>query len=156
MARRRSGKREKTPIRARTMPAARKSAKGKKARKHHPSLPPPLPMHPRKRIVRRSADAAPRQAPRSRARTAETIYDRDLDRNPANFRPLTPISFLERAAQVLPDHPAIVHGKRTFTYKEFYARSRRLASALAGRGIARGDTVAAMLANTPEMLEAHY
>ncbi|WP_372424861.1 acyl-CoA synthetase [Salinarimonas chemoclinalis] len=85
-----------------------------------------------------------------------TIYDRDLDRNPANFQPLTPLGFLERAATVFPERTAIVHGGLRRTYAEFYARSRRLASALAKRGIGRGDTVAAMLANTPAMLEAHY
>jgi fatty-acyl-CoA synthase len=83
-------------------------------------------------------------------------YDRDLDRNPANFQPLTPLTFLERAAAVFPDRPAIVHGALRRTYRDFYARSRRLASALARRGFSRGDTVAVMLANTPAMLECHY
>src|SRR5271156_479388 len=83
-------------------------------------------------------------------------YDRDLDRNPANFQPLTPLGFLERAAAVFPDRLAIVHGRLRLNYREFYARSRRLASALAKRGLARGDTVAVMLANTPAMLECHY
>ncbi len=85
-----------------------------------------------------------------------TIYDIDLDRNPANFQPLTPLSFLERAAAAFPQHVAIVHGARSFTYSEFYGRARRLASALARRGISRGDTVSVMLANTPAMLDAHY
>ena len=83
-------------------------------------------------------------------------YDTDLNRNPANFQPLTPLTFLARAAAVYPDHPAIIHGARSFTYRDFYARTRRLASALARRCIKRGDTVAAVLANTPPMLEAHY
>ncbi len=83
-------------------------------------------------------------------------YDLDLDRNPANFQPLTPITFLERAAAVFPARIAIVHGDLRRNYAEFYARSRRLASALAARGIGRGDTVAVMLANTPAMLECHY
>src|SRR6516165_11364902 len=83
-------------------------------------------------------------------------YDTDLDRNPANFQPLTPLSFLARAAAVYPDHPAVIHGARSFSYRDFYARTRRLASALARRGIKRGDTVAVVLANTPPMLEAHY
>jgi fatty-acyl-CoA synthase len=85
-----------------------------------------------------------------------TIYDVGLDRNPANFQPLTPLSFLDRAAAVFPQRPAIVHGARRFTYAEFYARTRRLASALARHGISRGDTVSVMLANTPAMLDAHY
>src|SRR4051812_27242626 len=87
---------------------------------------------------------------------SKSPYDLDLDRNPANFQPLTPLTLLERAASVFPDHPAIVHGALRRSYAEFYARSRRLASALARRGIARGDTVTAMLANTPAMLECHY
>jgi fatty-acyl-CoA synthase len=87
---------------------------------------------------------------------ATTPYDTDLDRNPANFQPLTPLGFLERAAAVFPAHTAIVHGPLRRTYAEFYARSRRLASALAKRGIKRGDTVSVMLANTPAMLECHY
>jgi hypothetical protein len=62
-----------------------------------------------------------------------TPYDIDLDRNPANFQPLTPLTFLERAASVFPAHTAIIHGKRQINYRDFYARSRRLASALAKR-----------------------
>jgi fatty-acyl-CoA synthase len=85
-----------------------------------------------------------------------TPYETGLDRNPANFQPLTPLSFLERAAQVHPDHPAIIHGARSWTYREFFTRAKQLGSALARRGIKRGDTVAAVLANTPAMLEAHY
>jgi fatty-acyl-CoA synthase len=85
-----------------------------------------------------------------------TIYDTGLDRNPANFQPLTPLSFLERAAAVFPQRTAIVHGDRSWTYGEFYARARRLASALSKYGISRGDTVSVMLANTPAMLDAHY
>lgn len=83
-------------------------------------------------------------------------YNTDLDRNPANYQPLTPLTFLERAASVFPDHIAIVHGSLRRSYAAFYARSRQLASALAGRGLGRGDTVSVMLANTPAMLEAHY
>lgn len=83
-------------------------------------------------------------------------YDRDLDKNPANYQPLTPITFLARAAAVFPKRIAIVHGALRRTYEEFYARSRRLASALELAGIKRGDTVSVMLANTPAMLEAHY
>ena len=61
-------------------------------------------------------------------------YDRDLDRNPANFQPLTPISFLARAAAVFPTHIAIIHGDLRRDYAEFFARSKRLASALTNRG----------------------
>jgi fatty-acyl-CoA synthase len=83
-------------------------------------------------------------------------YEIGLDRVAANHQPLTPLSFLERAAQVFPAHTAIIHGKQRIDYASFYARSRRLASALAKAGIRKGDTVAVMLANTPPMLEAHY
>ena len=83
-------------------------------------------------------------------------YNTDLDRNPANHQPLTPLTFLERAAAVFPDHTAIIHGKLRRNYATFYARSRQLASALTQRGIGRGDTVSAMLPNTPAMLECHY
>jgi fatty-acyl-CoA synthase len=83
-------------------------------------------------------------------------YDTGLDRNAANFQPLTPLSFLARAADVYPEETAIIHGARSWTYREFFARTKRLASALAGRGVKRGDTVAVMLANTPAMLDAHY
>ena len=87
---------------------------------------------------------------------AVSPYDTDLDQNPANYQPLTPLSLLERAASVFPDRTAIVHGALRRNYRDFFARSRRLASALARRGMKRGDTVAAMLANTPAMLECHY
>jgi fatty-acyl-CoA synthase len=87
---------------------------------------------------------------------AKTPYDTDLDRNPANFQPLTPLGFLERAASVFPDHTAIIHGKLRRNYRDFYARTRRLASALAERGIKRGDTVSVLLANTPACIECHY
>src|SRR6201990_561041 len=83
-------------------------------------------------------------------------YDIDLDRNPANFQPLTPLLFLERAAAVYPAHTAVIHGPLRRTYAELYARTRRLASALPPRGLKRVDTVSVMLANTPAMLEAHY
>ena len=83
-------------------------------------------------------------------------YDIDLDRNEANFQPLTPLGFLERSAAVFPDRVAIVHGKIRRTYRDFYARARRLGSALAARGIGRGDTVTVMLANTPAMAECHF
>jgi fatty-acyl-CoA synthase len=83
-------------------------------------------------------------------------YDENLDKNPANYQPLTPLQFLQRAALVFPNHTAIIHGQQRFTYAEFYARCRRLASALAARGIGPGDTVSVLLANTPPMLEVHY
>lgn len=83
-------------------------------------------------------------------------YNTGLDRTPANFQPLTPLTFLERAASVFPDRTAMVHGALRRSYADFYARSRQLGSALAQRGIGRGDTVSVLLANTPAMLECHY
>ena len=83
-------------------------------------------------------------------------YNDGFDKNAANHQPLTPLIFLERAASVHPDHVAVIHGTQRFTYRNLYERSRRLASALAARGIGAGDTVSVMLANSPPMLEAHY
>jgi fatty-acyl-CoA synthase len=83
-------------------------------------------------------------------------FNTDLDRNPANYAPLTPLQFLERAAAVFPNHTAIVHGDLRISYAHFYARSRQFASALAKCSITRGDTVSALLPNTPAMLECHY
>ena len=85
-----------------------------------------------------------------------TIYDTNLEQNPANHQPLSPLPFLERAASVFPDHIAVIYGDEQLTYAAFYARCRRFASVLADHGIGRGDTVSVMLANTPTMLEAHY
>ncbi len=84
------------------------------------------------------------------------IYDQNLDRNPANYQPLTPLGFLERAASVFPDHVAVVHGDLRRSYRDLYARARRLASALEKAGVGVGDTVAVMLPNVPAMIEAHY
>ncbi|ADZ69316.1 acyl-CoA synthetase [Polymorphum gilvum] len=83
-------------------------------------------------------------------------YTRDLDRTAANYAPLSPLSFLARAADVFPDRTAVVHGSQRFDYRTFYRRCRALASALAGLGIGRNDTVTVMLSNVPPMLEAHY
>ncbi len=83
-------------------------------------------------------------------------YETDLDRNPANYAPLTPLLFLDWAADVYPDRLAVIDGERRFTWRETRSRCRRLASALARRGIGAGDTVAVMLSNTTEMVEAHF
>ena len=83
-------------------------------------------------------------------------YAQHLDKCAANFQPLSPLPFLERAAAIYPERVAVIHGNRRDSYAEFYRRSRRLASALARRGLGPGDTVSVMLANTPAMLEAHY
>ena len=83
-------------------------------------------------------------------------FVRGLHRNDANYTPLTPVSFLERAALIYPDKIAVRHGALAYTYREFETRCRRLASALAQRGVRRGDTVAIMAPNIPALLEAHY
>jgi fatty-acyl-CoA synthase len=85
-----------------------------------------------------------------------SIFDQDLPRNEANFAPLSPLSFIERAADVYPQRLAVVHGDLRRSWSEVYARCRRLASALARYGIRKGDTVAVMLPNTPPMVEAHF
>src|SRR5437879_10841783 len=87
---------------------------------------------------------------------AATIFDHNLEKNPANYAPLTPLSFLERAAYVYPQRVSVIHGGERYTWGETYARCRRLASALAKRGIGIGQTVAAMLPNTPPMYECHF
>jgi len=83
-------------------------------------------------------------------------YAQDLDKSGANHVPLTPLSFIERSARVYPERPSVLHGSTRYTWSETYARCRRLASALARRGIGKGDTVAVMLPNIPEMYEAHF
>jgi len=83
-------------------------------------------------------------------------FDSGLDPNPANFTALTPVSFLKRSAEVYPDKTAVIHGETHYSYRTFYERCRRLASALAGRGIGAGDTVSVMAPNIPALLEAHY
>ena len=83
------------------------------------------------------------------------MYDQDLDKTPANFAALSPISFLVRAARVYPDRVAIIHGDRRITYAEMFARCRRFAARLAALGVGRGDTVAVLAPNIPAMLEAH-
>uniref|UniRef100_UPI0025BD4156 AMP-binding protein n=3 Tax=unclassified Aquisalimonas TaxID=2644645 RepID=UPI0025BD4156 len=84
------------------------------------------------------------------------IFEHHLDQTPANYVPLSPLTFIERTAATYPERTAVVHGSIRRTWAETYARCRRLASALERRGIGKGDTVAAMLPNIPEMLEAHF
>jgi len=87
---------------------------------------------------------------------AASIFDHNLEKNAANYAPLTPLSFLERAAYVYPQRPSVIHGAERYTWAETYARCRRLAAALTKRGIGAGHTVAAMLPNTPPMYECHF
>ncbi len=94
--------------------------------------------------------------PRTCTHPATSPYRIGLDRNAANHAALTPLSFLDRTADIYPDRPASVHGRQVLTYLQLRERSRRLASALTARGIRPGDTVAAMLPNIPAMIEAHY
>ncbi len=88
--------------------------------------------------------------------TAANAYDLGLDKNPANFTPLSPLSFLRRTATVYPDRLAVVHGTHRATWRETYARCRRFAGALAAHGVRRGDTVAVLAPNIPAILEAHF
>src|SRR3954449_6985784 len=84
------------------------------------------------------------------------IYQTDLERHAANFVALTPVSFVERSAEVFGDLPAVIHGNRRYSWRETRDRSARLAAALRSFGVGRGTTVSVMLHNTPEMVEAHY
>jgi fatty-acyl-CoA synthase len=85
-----------------------------------------------------------------------SIYDQGLEKTPANYVPLSPVSFVERTAEVYGDLPSIVHGERRYLWRETRERSARLAAALRALGVRRGTTVTTMLTNTPEMVEAHY
>jgi len=87
---------------------------------------------------------------------AANPYDTDLDRNAANYVPLSPLSFIRRAAAVYPDRPALLHGDRRLTWAETYGRARRLASALQRRGVGKNDTVAVMAPNVPAIYDAHF
>ncbi len=97
-----------------------------------------------------------RRPPRICAHPADSPYNRDLDRNDANWAALTPLTFLERTASVYPERTAVIHGRRRLSYRELQERCLRLASALEKRGIRPGDTVAVMAPNVPAALEAHF
>ena len=88
--------------------------------------------------------------------TVVNIYEQRLDKNPANFTPLSPLSYIERTAVVYPDYPSVVFGDRRYSWAQTYARCRQLASALTARGIGEGDTVSIIAANIPEHYEAHF
>ncbi|MEY4754954.1 MAG: hypothetical protein RJA44_2629, partial [Pseudomonadota bacterium] len=85
-----------------------------------------------------------------------SIYDTGLPRTPANHVALSPVSFVERSAEVYADLPAVIHGTRRYSWAQTRERSARLAAALQSLGVQRGSTVSVMLPNTPEMIEAHY
>jgi fatty-acyl-CoA synthase len=103
----------------------------------------------------RAKSAAKRAKPKAGARNGG-LFESGLARNPANFAALTPLSFLQRSAYIHPNRTAVIHGDRRYSYREFYQRAKRLASALKQAGIKAGDTVSVMLPNVPAMLEAHY
>jgi len=86
----------------------------------------------------------------------DSIFERNLDRNAANYVPLSPVGHLARAAAIFPDHVAVIHGRRRMDYAETLARCRRLGSALQRRGVKPGATVAILAPNIPAMIEAHY
>jgi fatty-acyl-CoA synthase len=100
----------------------------------------------------------PRKAPSKNhpQKIPKDPYESGLERNSANYRPLTPLSFLARAAEIHPEAMAIVHGRQRISYADFFSRSRRLASALSRLGIGKNDTVSVLLPNVPAMLEAHH
>ena len=155
----------KTPKKTAKARKPKKAAKPAPRKKRRRSKPAPKPAAVQRKAPparrgagsrRRAARPHARTAPAVKARLAPNPYDKDLDRNPANYQPLTPITFLERAAKVFPERVAIIHGNARVNYADFYTRARKLASSLAQGGIKRGDTVAAMMSNTPGMLELHY
>src|SRR5439155_3492027 len=104
-----------------------------------------------RRAARRSARDG-----RSAMNHASSPYETGLDKNRANFVPLSPIGFLLRSAAVYPHRTSVIHGERRCSWREALERCRRLASALAAYGVGRGDTVALMAPNVPEAFEAHF
>src|SRR5476649_102841 len=86
----------------------------------------------------------------------ENIYNLDLDKNAANYLPLTPLGFLERSADVYPERISVIHGGIRYTWRETYARCRKLAHALSKRGIGVGQTVSLMAPNVPAHLEVYF
>ena len=137
------------PLRA----VAAASPAAKAPPKSIPKLLPGIGRHGRRRMPLPRPVPAGKRPPKP---LAANPYETGLDRNPANYQPLTPLTFLQRAAEVHPETTAIVHGRARVTYRDFYARSCRLASALAKAGLGKGDTVSVLLPNVPAMLEAHH
>jgi fatty-acyl-CoA synthase len=162
MAKKRSGK-GRTPRKPGKSKTAKVVRSGKRTRAklvatphvRRPGYAPPS-VRPRKAMAPRARIHNQPATPRFVLRPGGSAYDIGLERNPANFQALTPLSFLERAATVYPERTAIIHGMRRYSYAQYYERGRRLASALSQLGIKKGETVAVMLANTPPMLDAHY
>ena len=146
-----------TTTTSKTRKPAAKAARGAKAAPKTAPAPKPIVL---RRPVKNRASVTrlptSRPAPHKAHLLSSNIYERNLDKTPANFAPLTPLQFLERSASVYPDHLALVHGPRRQTWAETYARCRQLASALEKVGVGIGDTVAIMAPNIPEMYEAHF
>jgi len=141
---------------AKPKPTAKAKAKPIVAK---PAMPAARPTPRRPVKARAAAVRVPAARPASRqpaARVAANIFERDLDRNAANYAPLTPLQFLERAASVYPERASVVHGQRRYTWRQTYTRARQMASALEKRGIGIGDTVTVMAPNIPEIYEAHF
>jgi fatty-acyl-CoA synthase len=163
---RKGGKKTAKPVRKTAPPkkARKAAAKTKRTPKAKPKTAPKAAAKPKvtqgravpRRLRKPMTQRGGRPVPRFKPQPSRGPYDADLDRNPANYQALTPLTFIERSASVFPERIAIVHGRQRFTYAQFYERSRRLASALSRLGVKKGDTVACMLANTPPMLEAHF
>ncbi len=136
-------------------PSVRKLVAKKKAAAPKPVVR-PAPRRPLKSRPSVARMPSARPAPHKGLAHSTNIYERDLDKTPANYAALTPLQFIERTASVYPDHVALIHGARRQSWSETYARCRRLASALVKVGIGTGDTVAIMAPNIPEMYEAHF
>ena len=83
-------------------------------------------------------------------------YETNLDKNKANYVPLTPLTFLKRAREIYPNYEAIIYEDRKYTWNEVYKRAVKFASALSKIGIKKGDTVSFLAFNTPEIFEGHY
>ena len=153
----RPAKRTATKTTSKTAKPAAKAARGAKAAPKAAPAPKPIVL---RRPVKNRASVTrlptSRPAPHKAHLLSSNIYERDLDKTPANFAPLTPLQFLERSASVYPDRIALVHGPRRQTWTETYARCRQFASALEKVGVGIGDTVAIMAPNIPEMYEAHF
>ncbi|HAH08834.1 MAG TPA: hypothetical protein DCL48_01890, partial [Alphaproteobacteria bacterium] len=135
---------------------AKKTKVKPKANKSKPAKPPTAKAKAKSAPAARTAKLAKTAKKPARAKSRITPYATDLDKTPANYVPLSPITFLERSARTFPDHVAVIHGDLRRTYTQFYQRTRKLASALTRRGIKKFDTVALLAPNIPAMLEAHY
>ena len=152
MAKRKSGKGAGKKSGKAKRPTRRTSVKRVSVKAKKPAAAP----KPIKRVPLRRRHPGARPAPHKAPPLVANIYERDLDKTPANFAMLTPLQFLERTASVYPDKIALVHGPRCQSWAETYTRCRKLASALEKVGIGKGDTVTIMAPNIPEMYEAHF